>query len=143
MSITSTKQKVETDHVKCDRLRERRKRHKKKPIPSPCPSAAACQQDKDVDQALRNVIGATATDNKTPAEKEHIGVNDETNGAPTEPVLTQPSVTTPMKGDQEQHGDTLMNEDEDDVLTRTPPTTNDKNPNAETRKGHEEPIMLR
>jgi hypothetical protein len=122
MSITSTKQKVETDHVKRDRLRERRKRRKKKPIPSPCPSAAACQQDKDVDQALRNVIGAAATDNETPAEKERIGVNDENNGTPTEPVLTQPNVTTPMKGDQERHGDTPMNEDEDDVLTRTPPT---------------------
>jgi hypothetical protein len=118
-------------------------------LPSLCPDAVACQQDKDVDQALRTIIGAD-TENEVPIPPEQTTVPNDGIVVPAkasegvQKELTETNVTPVVAQNDDAVQLTVAKSDnvDDDVLTRTPPATNDQKPKHEVRNNQGEPIML-
>jgi hypothetical protein len=106
LSLTSTKQKVETDPVRRARLKERRQRRKKTKANATFPDTPTNQLDKDIDQALRTVIN-----DGTP----QLDDND-TNAA----ALNDPLMPTDVTRQTADHDTSTQSSGQ---LTRTPPKT--------------------
>jgi hypothetical protein len=142
---------VETDHAKRDRLRERRKRRKKKTKPSSqaFPTAADNQRDTDIDQALQNVIGAsmdepeptdvpnTTTDANVPQVEPSTNINNTPQASNVTNV-----VNTPHHDEDHANKTQVVDNNEDDVLTRTPPIDANRISSPEKHQDDGEPIML-
>jgi hypothetical protein len=102
LSLTSQKQKIESDPTRKARLKERRQRRKQARTNKTFPDSQTTQLDKDIDQALRTVIN----DGNPPLANSIVAqdavVND-TGLEETQPIVDQ--------------------DDTSELLTRTPPKT--------------------